>query len=66
MAEIEFSIDPTTGELQAHITGMPGASCEDAARILKEFFGQHAKEQKTAEYFVRPRNRPNVRPKGSA
>jgi hypothetical protein len=64
MAEIEFTIDPTTGELELQVRGIAGPACDDVARLAKELLGEPAHEQKTAEYFVRPQVRPQVRPRG--
>ena len=65
MPEIEFSIDSTTGELQLHVKGVAGPACDDVARLAKELLGQPATEQATAEYHLRPRVQPQVRPKGN-
>jgi hypothetical protein len=63
--EIEFTIDPTTGELELHVTGIAGPACDDVARLAKELLGEPARERNTPEYYVRPRVEPRVRPKGA-
>jgi hypothetical protein len=64
VAEIEFTIDPATGKLEAHVQGVAGPACDDVAKLLKELAGAPALEQKNGEYFLRPQVRPQVRPKG--
>lgn len=63
MPEIQFSIDPATGKLEMHVEGVAGPACDDVAKLVKELAGQPAREEKTADYFVRPVVRPQVRPK---
>jgi hypothetical protein len=60
MAEIAFTIDPATGELRAHVSGIAGPACEDVARLLKQLAGRPAREERTAEYQLRPRVAPRV------
>ena len=48
MPTIEFSIDPTTGELQMHIQGIAGPTCDDVAKLVETLIGQPTSEQKTA------------------
>ena len=64
MPEIEFTIDPTTGTLEMHVKSIPGPACDDVARLAKELLGEPGYERTTSEYYVRPRVRPQVRPKG--
>ena len=64
MPEIEFTIDPATGELELHVTGIAGPACDDVAKLAKELLGEPGHEQKTAEYYLRPQVRPRIRPKG--
>ena len=64
MPELEFTIDPDTGELTFHIKGIVGPACEDVARLAKELLGQPAREEETAEYRLRPQVRPTIRPQG--
>ena len=66
MPEIEFTVDPATGKLEAHVQGVAGPACDDVAKLLKELAGTPALEQKTGEYFLRPQVRPQVRPTGGA
>jgi hypothetical protein len=63
MPEIEFTIDPTTGELNLHVNGIAGPACEDVAKLAKELLGEPGFEQYTPEYYLRPHVRPQIRPK---
>ncbi|MCC7368798.1 MAG: DUF2997 domain-containing protein [Chloroflexi bacterium] len=63
MPEIEFTIDPETGALTLHVTGVPGPACDDVARLAKELLGEPGVERQTSEYHLRPRVQPQVRPK---
>ena len=65
MPEIEFTIDATTGELQMHVKGIAGPACDDVAKLAKELLGEPGKERETAEYHLRPRVRPQIRPRGA-
>jgi hypothetical protein len=62
MPEIEFTIDPRTGQLQIHVRGVPGPACDDVAKLVKQLAGEPAREEKTAEYALRPLVRPQIRP----
>ena len=64
MPELEFTIDPDTGELTFHIKGIVGPACDDVARLAKELLGQPTREEETAEYWLRPQVRPMIRPQG--
>ena len=64
MPEIEFTIDRETGKLDLHVTGIAGPACDDVAKLAKELLGEPGHEQKTAEYYLRPRVRPRIRPRG--
>ena len=55
MPEIEFTIDPATGELRMHVEGIVGPACDDVARLLKELAGDPGREEVTAEYHLRSR-----------
>jgi len=46
--EIEIS---ETGEVKAHIKGIPGKGCSDVAKILKEIVGEVKSDTKTSEYY---------------
>ncbi len=65
MPDVEFTIDPETGELTLHVRGAVGPACDDVAKLAKELLGEPGREEKTSEYYVRPRVRPQIRPKGS-
>ncbi len=63
MPEIEFGINPATGELQVHVRGIAGPACDDLAKLVKELLGEPGQERNTTEYYLRPQVRPQVRPK---
>jgi hypothetical protein len=63
MPEIEFTIDPATGKLELHVKGIAGPACDDVAKLAEELLGKPAVERKTAEYHLRPRVRPQIRPR---
>ena len=64
MPEIEFTIDPATGKLELHVTGIAGPACDDVAKLAKELLGEPRHEQKTSEYYLRPQVRPRIWPRG--
>ncbi len=64
MPEIEFTIDPETGKLELHVKGIAGPACDDVAKLAKELLGEPIHERQTAEYYLRPQVRPQIRPKG--
>lgn len=64
MPEIEFTIDPATGKLTLHVTGVAGPACDDIARLAQELLGAPEREEETAEYRLRPQVRPQIRPQG--
>ncbi|HLI50742.1 MAG TPA: DUF2997 domain-containing protein [Thermomicrobiaceae bacterium] len=66
MPEITFTIDPATGNLEMHVTGIAGPACEDIAKLAKELLGAPEREEQTAEYRLRVAVRPSVRPKANA
>ena len=61
MAEIEFTIDPATGELAMHVKGIAGPACDDVARLVKQLLGEPGSERQTGEYHLRPTVRPQIR-----
>jgi Protein of unknown function (DUF2997) len=63
MAEVEFSIDPTTGELTMHVKGIAGPTCADLAKMASELLGTPEQEWQTPEYYLRPQVRTQVRGK---
>jgi len=62
MPEIQFTINPSTGQLETHITGVAGPSCDDIAKLVRELLGQPARETETAEYRLQPQVRLQVHP----
>lgn len=65
MPILEFTLDPTTGELEIHIQGIAGPACDDVAKLVEELLGKPAREQKTTEYYIRSQVRPQVKPGGN-
>lgn len=65
MPEIDFTIDPTTGQLQVHVKGIRGPSCQDVAKLVADLVGKPAVDQKTSEYYLKSQVRPRIQPKGS-
>ena len=63
MREIEFTIDPTTGELTVHIKGMAGPGCTDIAKLAMELLGMPEHEWNTPEYYLRPQVRRQIQPR---
>lgn len=55
MPEIEFTIDTETGKCETRINGIQGPACEDATKRLKQLLGAPAVDQKTKDYFARPK-----------
>ena len=64
MPELEFTLDPTTGRLEVHVKGIAGPACENIANLATELLGPPRREDRTAEYHVRPEVRSQVRQGG--
>ncbi len=64
MPELEFTLDPHTGALEVHVRGIAGPACEDVAKLTHELLGTPSQEDRTADYYIRPAVRPQVRPTG--
>jgi hypothetical protein len=64
MPELEFTLDPNTGALEVHVKGIAGPACENIANLARELLGPPRREDRTAEYQVRPDVRSHVRPGG--
>ncbi|HYU18735.1 MAG TPA: DUF2997 domain-containing protein [Chloroflexota bacterium] len=62
MPEIEFTIDPTSGQLEMHVKGIVGSACDDVAKLARELLGEPGHEQLTQEYFATVQVRQQVRP----
>jgi hypothetical protein len=65
MAEIEFTIDPTTGQLEVHVKGIRGPACQDVAKLVEALFGKPAVDRNTPDYYLTPQVRPQIQPKRS-
>jgi hypothetical protein len=63
MAEVEFTIDPSTGELTMHIKGIAGPACGDIAKMASDLVGKPAQEWQTPEYYLRSRVQSRIRGK---
>ncbi len=64
MPELEFTLDLSTGALDVHVKGVAGPGCEDLAKLTRELLGTPSQEDRTADYYIRPAVRPQVRPTG--
>jgi len=65
MRQIEFTIDPATGDLTMHVKGVAGPDCTDITTIASDLLGTPAHDWKTPEYYLRPHVQTRVRPKRS-
>ena len=63
MPEIQFTLDPRTGQLELRVKGVAGPACDDVAGLARELLGEPGRDEKTAEYHLRPRVQPRVRPR---
>ncbi|HZU12135.1 MAG TPA: DUF2997 domain-containing protein [Chloroflexota bacterium] len=63
MREIEFTIDPATGELTIHVKGIAGSDCADVAKLASELLGTPTHDWNTPEYYLRPQVRRRVQPR---
>jgi hypothetical protein len=61
MAEINFTIDPETGEMEIKVEGVQGPQCADVAKIVKELLGAPDREENTPEFYARTTARPQVK-----
>lgn len=55
MAEIEFTIDTSTGKCETTINGIQGPACEKTAKKLRQVLGTPAVDQKTPEFNATPK-----------
>lgn len=65
MPEIDFTIDPATGQLELHVKGIRGSACQDVAKMVEDLLGTPQVDQNTPEYYVKPQVRPQIRPRGN-
>ena len=63
MPEINFTIDPQTGEMEMKVEGVQGPRCADVAKIVTELTGAPEHEEITKEFYVRPSIRPQIQNK---
>lgn len=63
MREIEFTIDPSTGELTIHVKGIAGPGCTEIATLASELLGTPERERNTPEYYLRPQIHRRVQPR---
>ena len=66
MPEVEFTIDPATGKLEMHVKGVAGPACDAVAKHVRELLGEPSREENTAEYYLRSRVTPQIRPKSGS
>ena len=60
MPEINFTIDPQTGEMEMKVEGVHGPQCADIAKIVTELTGAPEREENTKEYYARPNVKPLI------
>jgi Protein of unknown function (DUF2997) len=60
MPEINFTIDPQTGEMEMKVEGVQGPQCADVARIGAELTGAPQQEENTNEFYAHPNVRPQI------
>lgn len=60
MPEIRFQIDKETGELRAHVKGVPGKACLDVQKLVEDLVGEARETGYTAEF----RQVAQVKPQG--
>ncbi len=60
MPQVEFEIDPETGELKAHVQGVQGPSCGDVQKLLEQLLGAATSEEKTPEFYQKPVTRQRI------
>jgi hypothetical protein len=63
MPEINFTIDPQTGEMEMKVEGVQGPQCADVAKIVTELTGAPQYEENTKEFYARPNVRPQIQNK---
>jgi len=63
MPEINFTIDPQTGEMEMKVEGVQGPQCADIAKIVTELLGVPEHEENTKEFYARPSVKPQVQNK---
>ena len=61
MPEIDFTIDPKTGQLELHVKGIAGPACDDVAKLARDLLGKPVRDQNMSEYHLRPQVRPQLR-----
>ena len=52
MPEINFTIDPQTGEMEMKVEGVQGPQCADIAKIVTGLTGASEREENTREFFT--------------
>ena len=63
MPEINFTIDPQTGEMEMKVEGVQGPQCADVAKIVTELTGAPQRDENTKEFYARPNVRPQIQKK---
>jgi len=63
MPEINFTIDPQTGEMEMKVEGVQGPQCADVAKIVTELTGAPQQEESTKEFYARTNVRPQIQNK---
>jgi len=60
MPEINFTIDPQTGEMEMKVEGVQGPQCADIAKFVTELLGAPEREENTKEFYARPGVKPQI------
>jgi len=63
MPEINFTINPQTGEMEMKVEGVQGSQCADVAKIVTELTGAPEREENTKEFYARTNIRPQIQNK---
>lgn len=64
MHEIEFTLDPRSGELTLVVKGVRGPACGNIADLARELLGEPRQERATAEMHLVATVVPRVRGRG--
>lgn len=60
MPEINFTIDPQTGEMEMKVEGVQGPQCADVTKIVTELTGAPEREENTKEFYTQPTVKPLI------
>jgi hypothetical protein len=63
MPEINFTIDPQSGEMEMKVEGVQGPQCADVAKIVTELTGAPEREENTKEFYAHSNVKPQIQNK---